>query len=163
MSDQPEVHVDREGIHIERDLADSIAIEEELDSNVVGPYRFPTPMRRRISGWVFVVAAGISLLTIDGAWPVAVGFLALAAWQFAASWPMEIDEHKALEISAAEVDFPVGHASAAVTFSGWRSRPRWSVVLYSASEPPDQRGLVVVDAVSGEVAEDPYVEAISGV
>jgi hypothetical protein len=34
------------------------------------------------------------------------------------------------------------------------------VILYSASEPPDQRALVVVDAVSGEVAEEPYVEEV---
>ena len=58
------------------------------------------------------------------------------------------------------MDFPIGHASAAVTFRGVRSRPRWNVVLYSAEEPPDQRGMVVVDAVAGQVAESPYVEEI---
>jgi hypothetical protein len=36
-------------------------------------------------------------------------------------------------------------------------------VLYSASEPPDQRALVVVDAVSGDVAEEPYVEPVERV
>ena len=30
-------------------------------------------------------------------------------------------------------------------------------------EPPDQRALVVVDAVSGDVAEEPYVEPVEGV
>jgi hypothetical protein len=34
------------------------------------------------------------------------------------------------------------------------------VVLYSANEPPDRRALVVVDAVTGEVAEEPYVEDV---
>jgi hypothetical protein len=34
------------------------------------------------------------------------------------------------------------------------------MVLYSASEPPDRRALVVVDAVDGEVVEDVYVEDI---
>jgi hypothetical protein len=37
------------------------------------------------------------------------------------------------------------------------------VVLYSAEEPPDRRALVVVDAVSGEVADEPYVEDVEGV
>jgi hypothetical protein len=37
------------------------------------------------------------------------------------------------------------------------------VVLYSASEPPDQRALVVVDAVSGDVVEEPYIEDIEAV
>jgi hypothetical protein len=152
--------VDREGIHIERGLADSISIEEELDSNVVGPFRFPSPMRRRIAGWVFVVGAALTIVLLDDGWIPALGFLALALWQFASSWPLNIDEHKALAIAGSAVDFPVGHASAAVTFRGLRSVPRWSVVLYSAAEPPDRRALVVVDAVTGEVAEDPYVEDV---
>ena len=62
--------------------------------------------------------------------------------------------------AGAVIDFPVGHASAAVRFVGWRSRPRWSVVVYSAAEPPDKRALVIVDAVTGEVAETPYIEAL---
>jgi hypothetical protein len=87
--------------------------------------------------------------------------VALAAWNFASAWPLAVDEDAALSIAGAAIGFPVGHASAAVTFQGLRSRPRWSVVLYSAEEPPDQRALVVVDAVSGNVAEEPYVEAIA--
>jgi hypothetical protein len=35
--------------------------------------------------------------------------------------------------------------------------------MYSATEPPDQRALVVVDAVSGEVVEPPYVEDVTAV
>jgi hypothetical protein len=162
VSDNEEPRVDRSGIFIERDLAESIAIEEELDSNVVGPFRFPEPTRRRIAGWVFVVAAVITMVLIDGGWLPAIGLFALAAWNFASAWPLTVDESRALSIAGAAIDFPVGHASAAVTFRGFRSRPRWSVVLYSAEEPPDQRALVVVDAVSGEVAEMPYVEPVEG-
>jgi hypothetical protein len=163
MTEEGDSRVDRSGIHIERDLAESLAIEEELDSNVVGPYRFPSPMRRRIAGWVFVVAAVIAMVVIDGGWLPAIGLFALAAWNFASAWPLAVDEHRALALAGASVDFPVGHASAAVTFRGFRSRPQWSVVLYSAEDPPDQRALVVVDAVSGEVADEPYVEDVQGV
>ena len=163
MSTDGQSRLDREGIHIERDLADSLAIEEELDSSVVGPYRFPGPDRRRISGWVYLAGGALAIGLVDGGWLPAIGFVGLAIWQFTTAWPLNIDEHNALEIAGAAVPFPVGHASAALTFSGLRSRPRWSVVLYSAAEPPDQRGLVVVDAVSGEVAERPYIEAVPGV
>ncbi|HEX2405330.1 MAG TPA: hypothetical protein VHM29_11565 [Acidimicrobiia bacterium] len=163
MTDPGEPRVDRSGIHIERDLADFLAIEEELDSNLAGPYRFPSPTRRRIAGWVFVAAAVIAMVVIDGGWLPAIGLMALAAWNFASAWPLAVDEGQALAIAGAAVGFPVGHASAAVTFRGLRSRPRWSVVLYSAEEPPDQRALVIVDAVSGEVAEEPYVEPVEGV
>jgi hypothetical protein len=65
-----------------------------------------------------------------------------------------------MTIAARAVDFPIGHSSASVRFHGWRSRPRWSVMLYSATEPPDQRALVVVDAVDGSIVETPYVETI---
>jgi hypothetical protein len=160
MSGREEPRVDRSGIHIDKELAESLAIEEELDSNVVGPYRFPSPTRRRIAGWLFVVAAAITMVLIDGGWLPAIGLVALAAWNFASAWPLSVDETKALSVAGSVVDFPVGHASAAVTFRGFRSRPRWSVILYSAAEPPDQRALVVVDAVSGEVAEEPYVEEV---
>ena len=155
--------VDRSGIHIERDLADEIAIEEELDSNVEGEYLFPSPSRRRIAAWVYLVAGVVCGLTFDGGWLVAVGFGLLAAWHFASAWPLAIDEHDAMTTAAAQVGFPIGHASASVRFTGWRSRPRWSVVMYSATEPPDQRALVLVDAVNGSVVETPYVETIAAV
>ncbi len=158
-----ERRVDREGIFIEKDLAEQLDIEEELDSQVVGPYRFPTPMRRRISGWILLVGAVVLPLVVDGAWLPALGFAALAVWQLMSSWPLNIDENQALELAAREVSFPVGHASAAITFSGWRSRPRWNVVVYSASEPPDQRAMVVLDAVSGELSETAYTEDIPAV
>ncbi|MFP3882265.1 MAG: hypothetical protein ACLFRT_11495 [Actinomycetota bacterium] len=155
--------VDREGIYIERDLADEIAIEEELDANIEGEYRFPSPARRRISGWIFAVAAAISLVAFDGGWIPAIGFVVLATWQFLSAWPLRVDEHEAMTTAATAVDFPIGHSSASVRFHGWRSRPRWSVMLYSATEPPDRRGLVVVDAVDGTIIETPYLEEIAAV
>lgn len=155
--------MDRAGIHIERDLADQIAIEEELDSNIEREYRFPPPTRRRIAGWVYLVAGIVSGFTFDGGWRVALGFAGLAVWHFASSWPLDVDEDEAMATAATAVDFPIGHASASVRFTGWRSRPRWSVVMYAAAEPPDRRALVVVDAVSGEIVEVPYVEDVAAV
>jgi hypothetical protein len=155
-----ERRVDRQGIHIERDLADQVAIEDELDANIEGEFRFPAPSRRRIAGWVYLGAGVVSAVTIDGGWVVGVGFAALALWQFLSSWPLEVDEHEAMTTAAAALDFPIGHSSASIRFHGLRSRPRWSVLLYSASEPPDQRALVVVDAVTGEIVETPYVEDV---
>jgi hypothetical protein len=155
--------VDREGIYIERDLADRVAIEEELDSNITGEYRFPSPRRRRIAAWVYLVAGMATIFAFPGGWAVAIGFGVIAGWHFLSSWSWEIDEHEAMTAAASVVEFPVGHASASVRFKGWRSRPRWSVVMYSAAEPPDQRALVVVDAMSGDVVEPPYVEDIAAV
>lgn len=162
MSDE-ERRIDREGIHIERELADQVAIEDELNANIEGEFRFPAPTRRRIAGWVYLAAGVVAAITIDSGWIVGLGFGALALWQFWSSWPLHVDEHRALTTAAAAVDFPIGHSSAAIRFHGWRSRPRWSVMLYSAAEPPDQRALVIVDGVSGEVVETPYVEAIGPV
>jgi hypothetical protein len=162
MNDQ-ERRIDRDGIHIERDLADHVAIEEELDANLQGEYRFPSPSRRRIAGWVYLAAGVIAALTIDAGWIVGLGFAGLGLWQFLSSWQLEVDEHLAMTTAASAVEFPIGHSSASVRFHGWRSRPRWSVVLYSATEPPDQRALVVVDGVTGEIVETPYIESITPV
>jgi hypothetical protein len=155
--------IDREGIHIDREIADQVSIEEGLDSNVMGPFVFPSPMRRRISGWVLFGFAVIAYLTIPDGLPIAVGFVVLAMWQFLSAWPLTVDENEAMRRAGAAVDFPIGHASAAVRFHGLRSRPRWAVILYSATEPPDQRALVVVDAVDGAVVEAPYIEGIEPV
>ena len=56
-------------------------------------------------------------------------------------------------LSFEQVGFPVGHASAQQVWHGLRSRPTWRVLCYSAEEPPDRRGLVLVDAVDGRVLE----------
>lgn len=160
MSDE-KPRVDRQGIHIERDLADQVAIEEELDANLAREYRFPSPSRRRIAGWVYLVAGVAAMLTIDGGWIVGLGFAGLSVWHFLSSWPLTVAEDEAMTTAASAVEFPIGHSSASVRFHGWRSRPRWSVVLYSATEPPDARALVVVDAVTGEIVETPYVESIA--
>ena len=39
-----------------------------------------------------------------------------------------------------------------------RSRPTWRILLYSAEEPPEKRGFVLVDGVDGEIVEQ-VVEA----
>lgn len=155
--------IDREGIYIERDLAERVAIEEELDSSLEGEYRFPSPSRRRIAAWVYLAAGLVSVFVIDGGWVVGLGFAALAVWHLLSSWSLSLDEHEAMTVAAGEVDFPIGHSSASIRFHGLRSRPRWSVVLYSATEPPDRGALVVVDAVSGVVVETPYVEDLATV
>ena len=41
------------GIHIPREVAEAEGLPEELDANIVGPYRFPDPRRRRIAGPAF--------------------------------------------------------------------------------------------------------------
>lgn len=155
-----------DGIHIPAEIAEAEGIPEDLDSSVVGPYRFPDPMRRRLAGWIYLgVAVALAMLAVGEPliW-TGVGLLVvLAAWHFAAAWPLELDQEDALARAAAEVGFPVGHASAAVTFVGWRSRPRWHVVLYSADEPPSQRALVQFDGVTGELADAVYTEEVPAV
>ncbi|HLU31086.1 MAG TPA: hypothetical protein VK088_04950 [Acidimicrobiia bacterium] len=153
-----ERRVSREGIHIDREVADAVAIEEELDSNVVGPYRFPDPQRRRTSALIYLATAVLVAVIID---PLAALIpLGLAIWHWFAAWPLEVEQEAALAQAATAVDFAIGHASAAVAFKGLRARPEWSVIVYSAAEPPDRRALVTIDGVDGTVLGDPYVESI---
>lgn len=156
MSEEP--RVTREGIHIDRDLADSLAIEEELDSNVTGPYLFPDPFRRRTPAVIYGVLAVLVAIVID---PVpALIPLGLALWHIMSAWRLKVQPEDALGRAGQVVPFSVGHASAALNFTGLRARPRWSVILYSAAEPPDQRALVIVDGITGESTEDVYVEPV---
>lgn len=156
MTNEP--RVTREGIHIDQEVAEAVAIEEELDSNVVGEYRFPDPVKRRVPAMIYLALAFVVGFLFEP-W-VAVIPLGLALWHWGAAWPLNVDETEALATAGAAVSFPVGHTSAAIGFEGWRARPRWSVVLYSAAEPPDQRALVVVDAVDGNQVGEVYAEAL---
>ena len=153
-----------DGINIPAEVAESAGVPEDLDSSVGGPYRFPSPRRRRAGTWIFLAFAPLVLLVTPN---LAIGaamagvMLALAVWHWLAAWPLNLQPEEALVIASRNAPFPIGHASAAVIFFGLRSRPRWHVVMYDAAEPPTARALVVVDGVTGEVADDPYTETFS--
>lgn len=99
-----------------------------------------------------VAAAGAVVLGAPTGLLVVAGLLAvLALWSFAGAWRIGVLDPQALETAGREVGFPVGHASAAVSFDGLRARPVWNVLVFSADEPPTRRGLVRVDAVDGHV------------
>jgi hypothetical protein len=84
---------------------------------------------------------------------------AIGGFHFLAGWRLDVREWKALQVANQATGFPVGHASAQLTFDGWRSRPVWNVLVFSADDPPSQRGLVRVDGITAEVVEE-YVEDV---
>lgn len=134
-------------------------------SEYVGPYQFPDNSRRR---WPAVIYLGIALVSLsawlifdDGSNPLVNEGYAWAAVLFGlvgivsltSGWRMRVDEKQALIAAQGAVGFAVGHASAQQVWRGVRSRPTWRVLVYSAENPPRQRGLVLVDAVDGRVVE----------
>jgi len=150
-----------DGIHIPADVAAGEGVPEELDANVLGVYEIPDPRRRRTAAVVYLVtAAAIAGLGGGAAWVGAVLAALLGGYHLAAAWPLALTEREALTAAAPAVPFPVGHASAAVTFHGLRSRPRWHVVVYSPEDPPRRRALVVLDGMTGERLGDVYVEDV---
>ena len=134
-------------------------------SEFVGPYQFPDNSRRRTPGVLYLVLAALGLV----AWishrsgePVLVNkgfaYAAVLLGSFGllcltSGWRMQVDEKQALVAATSAVGFAVGHASAQQVWRGLRSRPTWRVLCYSSENPPRQRGLVLVDAVSGNVLE----------
>ena len=140
-------------------------LPSDLDvSAFVGPYQFPDNSRRRIPGYLYLGIAALSLLlwlvSDQSSGLVNYGFLvfaialaAFAVYVLSSSWKMTINERDALVHASRAVDFAVGHASAQQVWRGVRSRPTWRVFCYSAQEPPTHRGLVLVDAVDGEILE----------
>ena len=140
-------------------------LPNDLDvSAFVGPYQFPDNSRRRIPGYLYLGISAVCLLlwlvnnqesglVNDGFFVFALGLAAFGIFTLTSSWKMTVNERDALVHASRAVDFAVGHASAQQVWRGIRSRPTWRVFCYSAQEPPTHRGLVLVDAVNGEIVE----------
>jgi hypothetical protein len=146
------------------------ALPADLDvTGDLGPYEFPDNARRRLPGVLYLAAAAVCLtvrlaagsgavLVNDGWFVAAAVFLAFGAYSFVAGQPTVVGDTEALVAATRAVGFPVGHASAQMAWRGLRSRPTWRILVYSAEDPPAQRGLVLVDAVDGTVLEQ-FVES----
>jgi hypothetical protein len=152
-------------------MSDEIRDQLPDDLNVsefVGPYQFPDNSRRRIPALLYLVIAASCLVAwfvlgrsqVDNSGYVNDGFLfvavllaAFAAFLLSSSWRLAVKETDALVLASQGVGFAVGHASAQQVWRGWRSRPTWRVLCYSAEEPPLKRGLVLIDAVDGTQVE----------
>jgi len=142
----------------------------ELDvTGFVGPYVFPDIIRRRIPALVLLGVGAIFLAlyasSSDGGVLVNRGFLwagagfaLLGAYHWAAAFRLKVNELDALAAASKQVGFAIGHASAQLGWRGLRSRPTWRILLFSAEDPPKNRGLVLVDGVTGDILGD-YVEA----
>ena len=132
----------------------------------VGPYQFPDNSRRRRPAVIYLAIAVVcavvwaanrgddgSPLVNEGWLWAAVVLAAVGIASFTSGWRMQVDEKQALVAAQGAVGWPVGHASAQQVWRGFRSRPTWRVLVYSAENPPRQRGLVLVDAVDGTIVE----------
>ena len=131
----------------------------------VGPYVFPNNNRRRIPGFIYLAMAaacglayaltrdGDAVLVNEGTLIAGVGLALFGLYSIVAGWNLDVDENDALVAATRTVGFPVGHASAQMGWRGLLSRPTWRILLYSNEEPPEKRGLVLVDGHDGEVLE----------
>jgi len=135
----------------------------ELDLAQAGPITFPNNDRRRIPAAIYGVLGlgciwlGIanddSVFVNRGVTIAGVVLVALAVYVFVAGRGMNIDEGEALVAANQAMGFAVGHASAQLSWRGVLSRPVWRLLVYSSEEPPERRGMVIVDAVDGSIAE----------
>lgn len=135
-------------------------LPEDLDaSGFVGPYTFPDNKRRRIPGLIYLTTGaalcglwavrGDGVLVNTGLLVAGIALVAIGVYHLVAGYPLRVDQTDALAAAGREVGFAVGHASAQLGWRGVRSRPTWRILLYSAEDPPTQRGLVLVDGVDG--------------
>lgn len=154
--------MDRHGIEISEEVARAAAVPEDLDASAAAAYAVPSTRRRRNAAVVLIIASGLTAATVPAGLPagmyVFAGLMAVAAvWAWSAAWPLRVTAEEALAAANQATEFPVGHASATVGFEGWRARPVWNVLVFSADDPPSRRGLVRVDAVDGGI-HGSYVE-----
>ena len=142
------------------------SLPDDLDAaGYVGPYLFPNNNRRRIPAYLYWVISAVCIIVwfsrrgqdpvlINNGMLIAAVVLALIGlYSFIAGWNLAIDESDALVAATRQVGFPVGHASAQMGWRGLLSRPTWRVLVYSADDPPEKRGLVLVDGVDGSIVE----------
>ncbi|MDQ2649641.1 MAG: hypothetical protein M3Z03_08800 [Actinomycetota bacterium] len=149
---------------------DDAEVRDELPEDLVaqgyvGPYVFPNNNRRRIPGYLYLMVAagcvaawaitgqGDGVLVNGGFLGAGVLLAVLGLYQLIAGWNLDVDERDALVAATRAVGFAVGHASAQLGWRGLRSRPTWRILLYSAEDPPQKRGLVLVDGVDGEIVD----------
>ncbi|MGD2052122.1 MAG: PepSY domain-containing protein [Acidimicrobiia bacterium] len=154
-------------IPVPADVAAAAAMPSDLDAGNLADYTVPDPARRHRAAAVYWIAAAVTAGGILAGlprpmWIAAAGFVAIAGYHHLAGWHLAVREEAALEAANRAAAFPIGHASATVGFDGWRARPVWNVLVFSADEPPTSRGLVRVDATTGDVIGT-YVEEITAV
>ena len=150
------------------DAVSDAEITDELPQELnvgeyVGPYLFPNNSRRRIPAIIYLSAAVVcavvwavaadSPLVNGGILAAAIALAAFAVYGFVCGKELKVDESEALVIAVGAVGYPVGHASAQMGWRGWFSRPTWRILLYSNEPQPEQRGLVFVDGITGEVID----------
>jgi hypothetical protein len=144
------------------DLRDELP--DDLDpTGFVGPYQFPDNSRRRWPGVIYLVVSALCVIVYvafsdapfvnEGLLIAAAVLTAVGIFSITSSWTMHVDEKEALVAAQQALGFPVGHASVQQVWRGLRSRPTWRVMVYSAEDPPAQRGLVLVDAIDATVVE----------
>jgi hypothetical protein len=164
-TDAPDTTVPPSGDAHDDELRDQLP--EDLNAaGFVGPYQFPDNSRRRRPAYIYVAIAVVclvvwilnrgsdgSVLVNEGWLWAAILFGAVGVLSFTSGWRMHVDEKQALVAAQGAVGYAIGHASAQQVWRGLRSRPTWRVLVYSAENPPRQRGLVLVDAVDGSIVE----------
>ncbi|MFN8015218.1 MAG: hypothetical protein U0R17_01255 [Acidimicrobiia bacterium] len=137
-------------------------IKDELPSDLdvtkyVGPYQFPSPKKRKTAAISILVISALSIwmginssnnyLIIAG-----IGLVLIGLYFYISGWNLNIKDLDALTLAAKNAPYSVGHASAQLSFMGWLSKPLWRVVVFSSDEPPTHKGLVEINAVTGEIA-----------
>lgn len=146
------------GIEVPDAVAAAGGLPDDLDASILGPYTVPSLRRRRRAGAYYLGGAVLVGIGIGGGLPAGmwliVGLLVLlGSYHLLAAFDVTVADTEALAIANRNTEFAVGHASATVGFEGWRARPIWNILVFSADDPPSRRGLIRVDAVTGDVRD----------
>ena len=139
-------------------------LPDELQPALVeGVYVFPNNSRRRIPAVLYgLFAAGAAAVyflvedspAVNGGWLGGAILLAtIGVYSWVAGADLAVDERDALVAANVAAGFAVGHASAQLGWRGPLCRPTWRVLVYSAEDPPAQRGLIFVDGLDARIVE----------
>ena len=114
------------GIEVPEEVAAAEGLPDDLDASLLGPYTVPSLTRRRRAGAYYLggavlLALGITSGLPAGMWIMVGVLIAIGLYHFVSAFDLAVADTEALRIANQATDFPVGHASAAVGFEGWRA------------------------------------------
>ena len=137
----------------------------DLDaSGYVGPYQFPDNSRRRIPGVIYLVIAAACVVVwvvghdsspiVNDGWLWAAGLLTVVAViSISSGWRMHVDERRRSSRPSRPWASPSATPRPSRSGVGCAAARRGACCATPSRTRPSARGLVLVDAIDGEVVE----------
>jgi hypothetical protein len=158
-----------DGIEIDKDIAEETLLPDDLNSLAVGSYVVPDPRKRKQYPFVVLGVVLLSFITsliieFVSFVPVIVILSIIALLLFVVNNKFQIQQQEVIEKITNNIDHSIGYYSIALTFQFTFKNiltPVWTVIVYSHENPPINKTIIEINAISGKVITEPYTENLN--